>query len=215
MPRRVGHRPSVPSTRALKVDVVRRRVAREQALLRVPVPVRARRLSLVLVRVLAPVPGPPRADGVAEAASPLGFQISAPVNVVQRPDGLTLRGREGEIHVSAEALTALPPRWLEAAPRGVSVAQALSGEWTLTVFSTFGASGNGGNAGSLPPIWSVPTAALRWHRALPGLLEPLAQPFQGSPTQRVLGRVLVRLLGLPGVVTLLVSWHRRRTRQRA
>jgi hypothetical protein len=169
----------------------------------------------VLVRVLAPVPGLPRADGVAEAAGPLVFQISAPVNVVQRPDGLTLRGREGEIHVSAEALAALPPGWLEAVPRGVSVAQALSGEWTLTVFSTFGAPSNVGNAGSMAPVWTVPLAALRWHRALPGLLAPLGQPFQGSPTQRVLGRVLVRLLGLPGVVKLLVSWHRRRTRQRA
>jgi hypothetical protein len=137
------------------------------------------------------------------------------VTVVRRPDGLTLRGREGEIHVSAEGLSALPTGWLEAAPRGVCVAQVLSSEWTLTVFSTFGASGNGGNAGSLPPIWRVPLAALRWHRALPGLLAPLAQPFLGSRMQRVLGRVLVRLLGLPGVVTLLVSWHRRRTRQRA
>jgi len=150
---------------------------------------------------------------VAEAVPPLGFQLSAPVLVVRRTDGLTLRGREGEIHVSAEALSALTPRWLEAVPRGVSVAQALSGEWILTVFSTAGASGNGGNAGSMAPVWTVPLATLRWHRALPGLLAPLGQPFQGAPTQRVLGRVLVRLLGLPGVVNLLVSWHRRRTRK--
>ena len=65
----------------------------------------------------------------------------------------------------------------------------------------------------MAPVWTVPLAALRWHRALPGLLAPLGQPFQGSPTQRVLGRVLVRLLGLPGVVKLLVSWHRRRTQK--
>jgi hypothetical protein len=168
----------------------------------------------VLVRVLAPVPGLPRADGVAEAAGPLGFQLSAPVNVAQRPDGLTLRGREGEIHIRTAA-TPCPADWLEAAPGGVSVSQALAGEWTLVAKPINGASSNVGNAGSMTPVWTVPLAALRWHRALPGLLAPLGQPFQGSPTQRVLGRVLVRLLGLPGVVKLLVSWHRRRTRQRA
>jgi hypothetical protein len=159
------------------------------------------------------VPGPSRADGVAEAVPPLGFQISAPVTLTRRTDGLALRGREGEIHVSAEGLSALPTGWLEAASRGVSVAQALAGEWTLSVVSAAGASSNAGNSGSMPPIWRVPLAALRWHRVLPGLLEPLAQPFLGSRMQRVLGRVLVRLLGLPGVVTLLVSWHRRRTRK--
>lgn len=190
-------------------------MARELALLRVLDLVRARRLPLGRVRAPAPVPDPPRAEGVAEAAQPLGFQLRAPVTVVQRLDGLTLRGGEGEIHVSAEALSAPPTGWLEAARDGVSVLQAPAGGWTLTVFSTASASGNGGNTGSMPPIWSVPTAALRWHRVLPGLLEPLAQPFLGSRMQRVLGRVLVRLLGLPGVVTLLVSWHRRRTRQRA
>ncbi len=168
----------------------------------------------MLVRVLAPVPGPPRADGVAEAAGPLGFQLSAPVNVVQRPDGLTLRGREGEIHVVTGAAP-IPTDWLEAAPGGVSVSQALAGEWTLSAKPTNGAPSNVGNAGSMPPVWTVPMGALRWHRPLPGLLAPLGQPFQGSPPQRVLGRVLVRLLGVPGVVKLLVSWHRRRTRQRA
>ncbi len=168
----------------------------------------------MLVRVLAPVPGLPRADGVAEAAGPLGFQLSAPVNVVQRPDGLTLRGREGEIHIVTRA--APPPMgWSEAARGGVFVSQALAGEWTLVAKPMNGAPSNVGNAGSMAPVWTVPLAALRWHRALPGLLAPLGQPFQGSPTQRVLGRVLVRLLGLPGVVKLLVSWHRRRTRQRA
>ncbi len=166
------------------------------------------------VRALAPVPGPPRADGVAEAAGPLGFQLSAPVNVVQRPDGLTLRGREGEIHIRTAA-TPPPADWLEAAPGGVSVSQALAGEWILSARPTNGAPSNAGNSGAMAPVWTVPLAALRWHRPVPGLLAPLGQPFQGSPTQRVLGRVLVRLLGLPGVVKLLVSWHRRRTRQRA
>ena len=166
----------------------------------------------MLVRVLAPVPGPRRADGVAEAAPPLGFQIAAPVNVVQRPDGLTLRGREGEIHITTAA-TPCPADWLEAAPGGVSVSQALAGDWTLVAKPMNGAPSNVGNVGSMAPVWTVPLAALRWHRALPGLLAPLGQPFQGSPTQRVLGRVLVRLLGLPGVVKLLVSWHRRRTQK--
>ena len=166
----------------------------------------------MLVRVLAPVLGLPRADGVAEAAPPLGFQIAAPVNVVQRPDGLTLRGREGEIHITTAAAP-IPTDWLEAARGGVSVSQALAGDWTLVAKPTNGAPSNVGNAGSMAPVWTVPLAALRWHRAVPGLLAPLGQPFQGSPMQRVLGRALVRLLGLPGVVKLLVSWHRRRTRK--
>lgn len=202
--RRARRRRSVPSTPAWKAGGVRRPVAR--------VPAHARRLPLVLVRVLAPVPGLPRADAVAEAASPLGFQISAPVNVVQRPDGLTLRGREGEIHIVTGA-AACPAAWLEVARGGVTVSQALAGDWTVVAKPMNGAPSNVGNAGSMAPVWTVPLVALRWHRALPGLLAPLGQPFQGSPTQRVLGRVLVRLLGLPGVVKLLVSWHRRRTQK--
>jgi len=158
--------------------------------------------------------GLPRADGVAEAAGPLGFQLSAPVNVVQRPDGLTLRGREGEIHIVTAAAPPLTG-WLEAARAGVSVSQGPAGDWTLSAKPINGTPSNVGKAGSMGAVWTVPPAALRWHRALPGLLAPLGQPFQGTPTQRVLGRVLVRLLGLPGVVPLLVSWHRRRTRQRA
>ena len=79
---------------------------------------------------MARVPGLPRADGVAEAASPLGFQINAPVTVVQRPDGLTLRGREGEIHIVTAAAPS-PADWMEAALGGVSVSQALAGEYDV------------------------------------------------------------------------------------
>ena len=163
---------------------------------------------------MARVPGLLRADGVVEAASPLGFQISAPVTVVQRPDGVTLRGREGEIHIVTAAAPS-PADWMEAALGGVSVSQALAGGWTLSARPTNGTPSNAGSSGAMGPAWTVPLAALRWHRPLPGLLAPLGQPFQGSPTQRGLGRVLVRLLGVPGVVKLLVTWHRRRTRQRA
>jgi hypothetical protein len=149
---------------------------------------------------------------VAEAASVLGFQLSAPVTVVQRPDGLTLRGREGEMHLAMPAQVS-PAGWTEAARDGVSAGQQLGGGWELRVDEPAGAL-TGAGGGSTALVWELPAAALRWHRPLPALLLPLGQPFRGAPWQRAVGRGLVRLLGVPGVVPLLIRWHRGRTRQR-
>ena len=150
---------------------------------------------------------------MANPAPPLGFQLSAPVAVEQRPDGLTLRGREGEMHIAMPAQVS-PAGWTEAACDGLSARQQPEGGWELRADGPSGALAVAGG-GSGAPVWEVPAAALRWHRPWPRLLDPLGQPFRGSPTQRVLGRALVRLLGVPGVVPLLIRWHRRRTRQRA
>lgn len=154
---------------------------------------------------------------MAETAASLFFQLSAPVAVEQRPDGLTLRGREGEIHLTKGAVDP-PAGWFEAAEAGVSARQQSSGSWRLA--STDKPASHASDAGAMLAsaavefVWEVPAAALRWHRPLPLLLEPLGQPFRGSPAQRLLGRALVRLLGVPGVVPLLIGWHGRRTRQR-
>ncbi len=137
---------------------------------------------------------------MAEPAPPLAFVLNAPVQVARRADGLALSGAEGQVHLAAAGLSGVPAGWLEAAPLGVSVAPGSDGEWLLV------ASGH---------RWSLPLNALRWHRPLPSLLLPLGQPFRGAPWQRAVGRGLVRLLGVPGVVPLLIRWHRRRTRQQA
>jgi hypothetical protein len=117
------------------------------------------------------------------------------------------------MHIAMPAQVS-PAGWTEAARDGVSARQQLGGGWELRADGPSGAPAVAGGSSSAP-VWEVPAAALRWHRPLPRLLDALGQPFRGSPTQRVLGRALVRLLGVPGVVPLLIRWHRRRTRQRA
>jgi hypothetical protein len=50
------------------------------------------------------------------------------------------------------------------------------------------------------------------HEARPGLYEPLLARFRLSARERLIGRVLVRLVRVPGAVRLLTLWHARRTR---
>lgn len=211
--RRALRRRSVPSTRAWKAAGGRRPVARGVLLLRVRALVHARCLLPVHVPVRGRVPGPPRAGGVANPLPPLGFQLDAPVAIEPRHASLTLRGREGTLYIELTPQGA-PPGWIEAAGAGVSARQHHGGGWELLAAGPCGELAVS-SGGSTAPVWEVPAASLRWHRPLPGLFEPLGQPFRGSRTHRVLGRALVRLLGVPGIVPLLIRWHRRRTRQRA
>lgn len=62
--------------------------------------------------------------------------------------------------------------------------------------------------------FTVEAAGLRIHRERPGLLEPLVAGFRPPPLQAAVGRGLLRLLRLPGLVGLLTAWHRSRTRPR-
>jgi hypothetical protein len=48
------------------------------------------------------------------------------------------------------------------------------------------------------------------HEALPELFAGLLAPFALSRRERWLGRLLVRLLAIPGTSVLLRAWHRSR-----
>jgi hypothetical protein len=50
------------------------------------------------------------------------------------------------------------------------------------------------------------------HEARPGLYEPLLARFQLSARERIVGRVLVWLVRVPGAMRLLTFWHARRSR---
>ena len=50
------------------------------------------------------------------------------------------------------------------------------------------------------------------HEPLPGLYDPLLARFRLSARERVIGRVLVWLVRVPGAVRLLTLWHARRSR---
>lgn len=50
------------------------------------------------------------------------------------------------------------------------------------------------------------------HEPRPGLFDPLLARFQLSGRERLIGRILVWLVRLPGAVRLLTLWHERRSR---
>jgi hypothetical protein len=50
------------------------------------------------------------------------------------------------------------------------------------------------------------------HEARPGLYDPLLARFRLSARERLIGRVLVWLVRVPGAVRLLTLWHARRAR---
>lgn len=49
------------------------------------------------------------------------------------------------------------------------------------------------------------------HEPRPGLFDPLLARFQLSGRERLIGRILVWLVRLPGAVRLLTLWHERRS----
>ena len=58
------------------------------------------------------------------------------------------------------------------------------------------------------------SADLPRHEPLPTLFDPLTAPFQPSPFQRRIGRLLIALVRIPGALALLRAWHARQARRR-
>lgn|GEM_PF-1023779 len=52
------------------------------------------------------------------------------------------------------------------------------------------------------------------HQALPGLFDGLLAPYALTRRERLVGRLLVGLLAIPGASGLLRAWHRRRGAQK-
>ncbi|MBS0375002.1 MAG: hypothetical protein JSR73_10505 [Proteobacteria bacterium] len=50
------------------------------------------------------------------------------------------------------------------------------------------------------------------HEPRPGLFDPTLARFALSPSERLVGRLLVRLARVPGAVRLLKWWHARGAR---
>jgi hypothetical protein len=50
------------------------------------------------------------------------------------------------------------------------------------------------------------------HEPRPGLYDPLLARFRLSSRERLIGRILVWLVRVPGAVRLLTLWHARSTR---
>jgi len=50
------------------------------------------------------------------------------------------------------------------------------------------------------------------HEPRPGLYDPLLARFRLSGRERLVGRLLVWLVRVPGAVRLLTLWHARRSR---
>jgi len=52
------------------------------------------------------------------------------------------------------------------------------------------------------------------HEPLPRLFDPLLAGFQPTPSQRLIGRLLIALVRIPGALGLLRAWHARQARRR-
>jgi hypothetical protein len=52
------------------------------------------------------------------------------------------------------------------------------------------------------------------HQALPGFFDRLLAPYALSRAERLMGRLLVSVLAIPGASVLLRAWHRRRSGQK-
>lgn len=123
-----------------------------------------------------------------------GWQLAGPVTLEQGTHRWALRGADGVVFVAGLAPPGLPlGTWAHAHGEPGERAD----EWILSTSS--------GRFSMLAP-------GLRVHKARPGVLEPLVAAYAATGFQAWLGRALVRLLRVPGLVRLLVRWHARRTR---